>query len=188
MYSVVCVCVLLSFRIFAKLCYSQVDFSRPTPSTASSDPSVAFGQPYKAFGEPGRAFGEPGRAFGQPNPGCVPRQPQGGQVGSLLGRRPAATGPKHATPWPSHSVSGRQGPKPLPSGGSDAHSATLIRPSQLNVAPPRHPNVTRDLLKALRAVFPDADQEAKIKAVLDNHPADTDLNKLVNYCINALNV
>lgn len=182
-------CVLLSFRIFAKLCYSQVDFSRPTASTAaSSDPSVAFGQPYKAFGEPGRAFGQPGKAFGQPNPGSVPRQPQGGQVGSLLGRRPAAPGPKRATPWPSHSVSGRQGPKPLLSGGSDAHSATLIRPSQLNVAPPRHPNVTRDLLKALRAVFPDADQEAKIKAVLDNHPADTDLDNLVNYCINALNV
>ena len=43
-------------------------------------------------------------------------------------------------------------------------------------------------MKALKAVFPDASQEAKIQEVLTNHPAETDLNKLVNYCIGALNV
>ena len=67
----------------------------------------------------------------------------------------------------------------------------MVRPSQFKAASPpnpRHPNTTRDLLEALKAVFPDAGQEAKIQQVLDNHPADTDLNKLVNYCMSALNV
>ena len=115
------------------------------------------------------AFGQPGKAFGWPHA----RPPQGDHARGSAGHRPAAHGPHPAAPRASpHSQSGGQGPRPL-----------------LSSPPLRHPDLTHDLLKALKAVFPDASQEAKIQEVLTNHPAETDLNKLVNYCIEcALNV
>ena len=114
------------------------------------------------------AFGRPGKAFGRPHAG----PPQGDHTRGSAGHRPAAHGPHPAAPRASpHSHSGDQGPRPL-----------------LQSPPPRHPDVTHDLFEALKVVFPDASQESKIQEVLTNHPADTDLNKLVNYCIGALNV
>ena len=114
------------------------------------------------------AFGQPGKAFGRPHA----RPPQGDHTRGSAEHRPAVHGFHPAAPRASpHSQSGGQGLRPL-----------------LPSPPPRHPDVTRDLLEALKVVFPDASQEAKIQEVLTNHPADTDLNKLVNYCIGALNV
>ncbi|KAL8559404.1 hypothetical protein ACOMHN_045201 [Nucella lapillus] len=55
-------------------------------------------------------------------------------------------------------------------------------------APTRHGEVTDWVFKALKGVFPDAEQEDMIRRVLDNHPSETDLNKLTNYCIAALDV
>jgi hypothetical protein len=53
-------------------------------------------------------------------------------------------------------------------------------------SPPRHPNVTQQLCDALKAVFPEKEQEEKIKTILANHPSETDLNKLTNYFIGAI--
>ncbi|KAK7493750.1 hypothetical protein BaRGS_00014891 [Batillaria attramentaria] len=52
--------------------------------------------------------------------------------------------------------------------------------------PKRHPDVTADLLKTLKEMFPEEDQEHKIRSVLENHASETDLNRLTNYCFSAL--
>lgn len=50
----------------------------------------------------------------------------------------------------------------------------------------RPPDVTESLFMALKQVFPNEDQDYKIRAVLDNHETETDLNRLTNYCMSAL--
>lgn len=55
-------------------------------------------------------------------------------------------------------------------------------------SPPRHPKVTNDLLEALQAVFPGEEYEERIQQLLENHPAETDLNRLTNYLISILYV
>lgn len=69
-------------------------------------------------------------------------------------------------------------------------AAVVVPPAvQRPSSPPvRHKKVTQQLLEALKMVFPGKEQEGKIRQVLDNHNAETDLNKLTNYCIAALNL
>ena len=52
--------------------------------------------------------------------------------------------------------------------------------------PLRHPKVTEQLFEQLQIVFPEKDQEEKIREVLRNHNTETDLNRLTNYCMSAL--
>ena len=52
--------------------------------------------------------------------------------------------------------------------------------------PVRHQKVTEQLFEELKTVFPEKDQEEKIREVLQNHKTETDLNRLTNYCMSAL--
>lgn len=63
---------------------------------------------------------------------------------------------------------------------------TQQKGSNINQSPERHPTVTADLMKALKGVFPEEEQEVKIRSVLENHSSETDLNRLTNYCYSAL--
>jgi hypothetical protein len=46
--------------------------------------------------------------------------------------------------------------------------------------------MTAELLTELTAIFPEEDQKDKLETVLQNHPHDTDLTKLTNYCMSVL--
>lgn len=44
---------------------------------------------------------------------------------------------------------------------------------------------TNELFKQLKVIFPEPGQVKKINEILQNHPAETDMEKLTNFCINA---
>ena len=87
--------------------------------------------------------------------GSVPRQAAPEQ---LYSRAAAGNGPQHSS-----------------------KNTAVVHPT----AARRPPHKTQQLLEALQGVFPDKEQEGKLREVLQNHPEETDLNKLTNYCINA---
>jgi hypothetical protein len=51
---------------------------------------------------------------------------------------------------------------------------------------PRTDEETEELFKELRIMFPDDDQEEKIRSVLANHDRERDLTKLTNYLMSVL--
>ncbi|XP_045191756.2 NEDD4-binding protein 1-like [Mercenaria mercenaria] len=51
---------------------------------------------------------------------------------------------------------------------------------------PRTDEETEDLFKELRTIFPDDDQEEKVRNVLANHDRERDLTKLTNYLMSVL--
>ncbi|KAK6174396.1 hypothetical protein SNE40_017682 [Patella caerulea] len=72
------------------------------------------------------------------------------------------------------------------------HSAPLMRREPADVTdgvnkPLCRSNAeTTKLILQLKDIFSEKDQEEKINAVLKNHPAEKDVNKLTNYCLNAM--
>ncbi|XP_041375081.1 NEDD4-binding protein 1-like [Gigantopelta aegis] len=66
------------------------------------------------------------------------------------------------------------------------HGVPMVKAPRQRNTPIRHQMVTEQLFEALRIVFPEMDQEEKIRDVLRNHSAETDLNRLTNYCMSAL--
>ena len=51
---------------------------------------------------------------------------------------------------------------------------------------PRTDGETEGLFKELRIMFPDDDQEDKIRSILTNHDRERDLARLTNYLLNVL--
>lgn len=106
------------------------------------------------------------------------RPPGHSQQARLPGQFPPAQHPQPAG-----------GPAPIrpPAAASKVFKGSTPQQS-INVQqrPSRHPDVTADLLKALKEMFPGQEQEPKIRSVLQNHASETDLNRLTNYCVSAL--
>ena len=50
----------------------------------------------------------------------------------------------------------------------------------------RSDNDSQELYKELRVIFPEDYQEDTLRNVLSNHPCETDLTKLTNYCMSVL--
>ena len=50
----------------------------------------------------------------------------------------------------------------------------------------RTDNDSQELYKELRVIFPEEYQEDTLRNVLSNHPCETDLTKLTNYCMSVL--
>lgn len=50
----------------------------------------------------------------------------------------------------------------------------------------RSDSESEDLYGELKRIFPDEDQEETVKKILSNHPCETDLTRLTNYCMSVL--
>ncbi|XP_021365824.1 NEDD4-binding protein 1-like isoform X2 [Mizuhopecten yessoensis] len=60
------------------------------------------------------------------------------------------------------------------------------QPNKFTALSTRSNQSTEELFKQLKGIFSESDQEQKLREVLQNHQEETDLNRLTNYCMNAI--
>ncbi|XP_076449795.1 uncharacterized protein LOC143286093 [Babylonia areolata] len=103
-------------------------------------------------------------------------------------RQPYTQRPPNAQGRGRGQSQGQGRPKAMQDSGVWQNPPAAMASSSVQGARRRHEKVTQQLFEALKGVFPEKDQEARIRQVLENHRAETDLNKLTNYCIAALSL